>query len=134
MVGRSLLQLQTQKRANTQRVGRAPRDRSLGVQAFKVAEQQQPDVSAGRETRPSDDRRIERRARPFDEHIETGLVEHPVQSRVKRMRGAAWQVLRRDPHRRLTCTSFTFAHRHGPSVGHGIDRVDPYSATLTTGC
>ena len=73
MVRRRLVQLEVQKRPNAQRVGDAPGNRPFRIQAFKVAEQQQPEVAAGGQACPADPVDIERGALGFDE----GVTEDP---------------------------------------------------------
>ena len=134
MVGRRLVQRQPEKASHAQRVGRAPRDGALRVEAFEVPEEQQPEVSTGRESRPAHHRRIERRALRLDKRVELRRVENPIQSRIERMAGAGRQVGRGHPHRGLLQPPSPFAHRHVRSVVREIDRVDPLSVTFTTGC
>ena len=77
VVRRGLVEGEVQKRANAQRVGGAPRDRSFRIQPFEVAEQQQPEIPARRQTRPADPVRVERCALRFHERIEPRLVRAP---------------------------------------------------------
>jgi hypothetical protein len=60
MVGRALVEPQTQEGAHRQRVGGAPSDAALGVAPFEIADQQQAEVPAGGEARPPHHRRVER--------------------------------------------------------------------------
>ena len=46
MIRRRFRQHQAEKLAQGKRVRGAPRDRALGVQAFEIANQQQPEVAA----------------------------------------------------------------------------------------
>jgi hypothetical protein len=69
--------------------------------------------------------RVKALAQPFRVPVEAVLVEYLIEPRVERMRIAAWQALRCDPHRRLLRVPFSFAHRHRDSVVRRIDRVDP---------
>ena len=112
VIRRRLGQRQIQKRADTQRIGRAPRDRPLRVQPFEIAQQQQAKIPPRGQTRPADRRRIERRALRLDEGVEARLVEHPVQSRVKGVPCTRRQIPRRDPHRRLPGVLPSCTHRH----------------------
>ena len=108
------MQREIQKGADTQRLGRPPRDRALRVEAFKIPEQQQPEIPARRQTRPADRGGIERRALPLDEGIKTRLVEHASQSRIERVPRTHRQIRGGDPHRRLPRVPESFAHRHAP--------------------
>ena len=128
------LQLQLQETPHAQRIGRAPGNRPLRVQALKIAEQQQPKVPTRRETRSSHDLGVERGARAFDEDIELRVVEHTIQPSVERVGRTAREILRRHPHRRLARSPLSFAHRHARSLVHVIEAVDPYSLTCATGC
>ena len=134
VVWRRFLQLQLQEAPHAQRIGRAPGNRPLRVEALKIAEQQQAEVPTRRETGPSHDLGVERGARAFDEGIELRLVEHTIQPSVERVGRTAREILRRHPHRRLARSPFAFAHRHAQSLVHVIDAVDPYSLTCATGC
>ena len=62
-----------EKVAQRQRVRRAPRDAALGVDALEVADQQQPEVDARRQTRAGPSSRRRRLAQRFDEVVEALL-------------------------------------------------------------
>ena len=62
VIRRGLRQRQAEKIAHGQRIGRAPRDPALRVDALEVADQQQPEVQPGRQARPAHRRGVERRA------------------------------------------------------------------------
>ncbi len=111
MIGRRLRQHQPEKLAHGKRIGRAPRDRALGIQAFEIADQQQPEVAAGRQA-GSALVGVEPRAQTLGEAVEVVLVENLIQSRVERVGGTARQVLRGHPHRGLLRMPPSFAHRH----------------------
>ena len=111
MIRRRLRQHQPEKLAQRKRIRRPPRNRALGVQAFEIADQQQPEVAPGRQPRPAVVR-VESLAQAFDEPVEVVLVEDLIQSRVERMRGTARQILGRHPHRCLLRVPPSFAHRH----------------------
>ena len=51
MIWRRLWQYQSETLAQRKRVRRPPRDRALRVQALEIADQQQPEVAAGRQPR-----------------------------------------------------------------------------------
>ena len=112
MVRRRLVQLEVQKRPNAQRVGGAPGNRPFRIQAFKVAEQQQPEVAAGGQAWPADPVDIERGALGFDEGVKARVVPHTIQPLVKRVPRALRQVGAGDPHRLLPRSTATFAHGH----------------------
>jgi hypothetical protein len=112
MIRRRLWQLQPEKLAQRKGIRRAPRDGTLGVQAFKVADQQQAKVASGRQTRPADLVRIESLTEAFDVPVEVVLVEDLIQSPVERMGCTPRQIFGRHPHRCLLRMSPSFAHRH----------------------
>ena len=112
MIGRCLRQHQPEKLAQRQRIRGAPRNGALGIQAFEIPDQQQPEVPARRQAGSADLVGIKRLAESFDVPVEVMLVEDLIQSRVERMRGSLRQVLRRHPHRRLRRVPPSFAHRH----------------------
>ena len=135
VVRRRLVQLQVQKLPNTQRVGGAPCDGALRVQAFKVAQQQQPEIPPRRQTRATDVVGIERGALRFNERVEARVIEHAVQPRVEGMPGAPREIGRRDPHGRLMVAFSLLTHRHTTSIETEIDSGDrSNSRTFTTGC
>jgi hypothetical protein len=115
MVRRRLRQHQAEKLAQGERVRRSPRDRALRVQAFEVADQQQPEVAPGRQPRPALVG-VESLAESLDEAVEVVLIEDLIQPGIERMRRAPRQVARRHPHRRLLRVSSSFAHRHRATV------------------
>ena len=113
VVRRGLVQGEIQKRPDAQRVGSAPRDRPFRVQPFEVAEQQQPEIAARRQTRPADPRpRRTTRTVPPRTHRTLCLVEHPIQPLVKRVPGALRQIHRGYPHCRLPRSTAACPHRH----------------------
>ena len=112
MVWRRLVQREVQELPDAQRIGRAPRDGPLRVQALKIAEQQQPDIAPRRQTRPPDAVGIERRALRLDERVEARVVEDAIQPRVERMPGTLRQIRRGDPHTGLSVTRPLLTHRH----------------------
>ena len=61
--------------ADRQRIGRPPRDAALRVDAFEVADQQQPEIPARRQTRPAHDRGVELATLVFDEPVEAVRVQ-----------------------------------------------------------
>ena len=73
MIRRRLGQHQPEKLAQGKRVGRAPRDGALGVQAFEVADQQQAKIASGRQTRPADLVGVESLAERLDVAVEAPL-------------------------------------------------------------
>ena len=85
---------------------------AVRVQALKVAEQQQPEIAARRQTRPTDPVRVERRALRLHKRIEPRVVEHPIQPLVKRVPSALRQIRRGHPHRRLPRSAAACPHRH----------------------
>ena len=104
MVRRRLARREVQELPDAQRIGRAPRDGPLRVQALKIAEQQQSEIAPRRQTRPPDAVGIELRALCLDEGVEARVVEDAIQLRIERMPGALRQIRRGDPH---TCLSVT---------------------------
>ena len=104
MVGRCLVQLAIQEVADTQRVGGPPGDGPFRVQAFKVPEQQQPEVPPRRQTRAPDPVGIKRRALGFNEGVKACVVQQAIQPLVKRVPRALRQIGACDPHRFLPRT------------------------------
>ena len=73
VIRRRLVQLQAEKRPHAQRIGRAPCDRTLGVQPFEVTEQQQAGVPPRRQPRTSPLIGVETLAEGLDISIEVRL-------------------------------------------------------------
>ena len=119
MVRRRLVQREVQELPDAQRLGRAPRDGPLRVQALKIAEQQQPEIAPRRQTRPADTVGIELRALRLDEGVEARVVEDAIQPRIERMPGTRRQIRRGDPHTRLSVTLPLLTHRHAPEYKNG---------------
>ena len=107
---------------------------AVRVQALKVAEQQQPEIAARRQTRPTDPVRVERRALRLHKRIEPRVVEHPIQPFVKRVPSALRQIRRGHPHRRLPRSAAACPHRHAREC-RTRDRScrSPERGTFTTG-
>jgi hypothetical protein len=78
VIRRGFVQWEPEESADRQRVRRPPGNPSFRIDAFKVAEQQQPKVPTGRESGPPHDRRIEPAALPFDERVESVGVEQRI--------------------------------------------------------
>ncbi len=115
VLGRGLLETQTEKRAQRQRVGRAPRDAALGILPLEVADQQQAEVAAGEQTRAADGRRVERRALRLDERVKPLGLERAIQRLVERVARRLRQRVRRHPHLRRASLVRAPSHRHGAS-------------------
>jgi len=100
---------------------------------YEIANQQQPEVHAWRQARPSHDFRIEWLTVTFDEIIEVVLGQPLIQSRVEWVTGGRRKIRRRHPHFRLPLAD-AFSHEHVQSVVREIEinPVDPY--TRTGGC
>ncbi len=73
------------------------RDRSGGGSSKSSNDPAAPQVSSRRQTRPADLIGVESLAECLDVAIEVRLVEDLIESRVKRVRRAPWQVLRGHP-------------------------------------
>ena len=124
MIRRRLRQHQPEKLAQGKRVGGAPGDRELSIQAFEVADQQQPKVPPRRQAW-SARVGVEALAQPFHIPVEVVLAEDLIQSRLEGMRGTARQVWGRHPHRRLLRMPFRLPIAIGDSVVRAIEQVDP---------
>ena len=134
VVRRRLVQRHVQKLPQAQRIGGPPRNRPFRVQTFEVAEQQQPEVAARRQTRPADPLRLELRALRLDEPVEAGLVENTIHSFVERMTCAPRQFHAGHPHRRLPPATAAFTHCHGKKCSTSDQSCRSLSGAFTTGC
>lgn len=74
MIGRRLRQHQAEKLAQRKRIGRPPRNRALGIQAFEIPNQQQAEVAARWQSGAALVR-IESFAQAFDVRVKVVLVE-----------------------------------------------------------
>jgi hypothetical protein len=102
MIGRRVRQLEVEESSQRKRIGGAPRNRPLRIEALEVPDQQQPKIPARLQPRSPHGRRIKSRAQTFDEFIEWRVVQDPIQSLIERVRRRRRQVRPRDPHARLT--------------------------------
>ena len=124
VIGRCLGQHQSEKRAQPKRIRGTPRNGTLGVQAFEIADQQQAEVAARRQAR-SALVRVEPLAQSFNEVVEVVLVENLIQSCVERvgaLRGRSCVATHIDA---CFACRFRLPIAIGDSVVRGIDRVDP---------
>ena len=87
------------------------RHAALRVNAFEVADQQEPEVHGGRQTRAAHRLGVEGGALTLDEIIETMLAQQLVQAPVEGMARRGWQLRGRHSHRWLAI-ALSFAHRH----------------------
>ena len=125
VVRRRLRHVQIQKRPQTQRIGHPPRNPPLGRQLLEIADEQQPEIPAWPQTRAAQPVRVEGRAQPFDEGVESGLRQDSVQPLEERMAAARREVFRVHPHRRRLPRRRFLTHRHARSVyGTPIATVD----------
>ena len=85
MIRRRLVPSHPQKAPQRQRVVRPPGDSALGIDAFEVANQQQPEVNSRRQTRPPPPRRIEPPAPPLRKLVEVALLQQLVQALIERV-------------------------------------------------
>ena len=66
---------------------------ALGIDAFEVANQQQPEVRPRRQTRAADCRRVEQCTLRFDERVKRMPVEYLIQSLIERMPARAERLI-----------------------------------------
>jgi hypothetical protein len=111
VVGRRFVQRDAEKITQGQRIRRAPRDAALRVNAFEVADQQQPEINARRQAGPAHRLGVTPGALALGELVEPMLAQQLIQAPVEWMTRSRRQIRRRDPHRRLPI-AFAFAHRH----------------------
>ena len=118
VLGRRLVESQPQKPAQGQRIGGPPRNPPLRIDALEIADQQQPEVHAGRQTRAPQRRRVERRALRFDELVKPVLVENPIQPLIERMPAGGGQLVRGDPQAGCPCSVLASTHGHARHSTH----------------
>src|SRR2546430_7642434 len=99
-----------------------PRDAALRIDPFEIANQQQPEVHAWRQARPSHDFRIEWLTLTFDEIIEVVLGQPLIQSRVEWVTGGRRKIRRRHQNFRLPLAD-AFPHGH-------VQRVVPETRSI----
>jgi hypothetical protein len=131
VLGRRLLKSQAEEAAQRERISGPPRDAAFRVDALEVPDQQQPEIRAWRQARPSHARRVERRALGLHKCVERVRVEDVIQSLVKGVPSSGRQLIRGNPQPWRPRAVLATTHRHVGSVVRRIDHVDP---RLTTGC
>ena len=141
MIGRSLVELVAEECPQRQRIGDAPGDLTLRVDALEIADYEQAEIDPGRDAGPTDALGVKRRAPLFHKLVESVLVQHLIQSLVKRMSRSP-QVLRRHPQLSLA-RARPFSQRHD-SISPArlmlkgkerlLIRAARKSPTFTTGC
>ena len=85
MIRCRLLEAQSQKAPDRQRIRRAPRDAPLRIDPFEISDQQQPEVATRRQARAAQHRRVKGSAGLFYERVEVVGIQQRVQSRVEGM-------------------------------------------------
>lgn len=84
VVGRRLVEPEPQEIAQRQRIRRAPGDAALRVNALEIANQQQPEIDARWQARPTH-LRIKSGALGFREVIEDVFAQQLIQAPIKRV-------------------------------------------------
>ena len=112
VLGRHLVQAQAQEAAQRERIGRAPRNPSLRIDALEIPDEQQPEVGPWHHTRASHRRGIERRTLRFDEVVEAVRVEEVIQTLVKRVTARGGPLIRGNPQPRRPSPIFASTHGH----------------------
>ena len=125
VLGRHLVQAQAQEAAQRERIGRAPRNPSLRIDAREIPDEPQPEVGPWHHTRASHRRGIERRTLRFDEVVEAVRVEEVIQTLVKRVTARGGQLIRGNPTTQASVPNLCVDSWPCQSVVRGIDRVDP---------
>ena len=126
VLGRHLVQAQAQEAAQRERIGRAPRNPSLRIDALEIPDEPQPEVGPWHHTRASHRRGIERRTLRFDEVVEAVRVEEVIQL-VGKTGDRPWRAT----HSWQSTTQASVpdlvrrTHGHAKVSVRGIDRVDP---------
>src|SRR6516162_1586286 len=115
-VRRPLLQFQPQKRPHAKQICRPPGHPPFRLDLFEVSQHQESKIPSRRQTPTSHRGRVKCRTQLFNVVVKTVLLQNPIQSRVKRMRRAPWQILRCHPHRLLTMFSIAFTHGHARTL------------------
>jgi len=92
MIRRRLVELVVEEAPQRQRIGDAPGDGALGIEAFEVADEQATEVDAGGQRGPAERFGVEGSAELFGVRIEAVLVEQRVELGVERVRRRARQV------------------------------------------
>ena len=110
--GCGLLEAQAQKAAQRERVGGAPRDAALRINPFDVADQQQPEIRARRQTRAADRCGVKHDTSGFDELVETVRVQDVIQPLIERMPARRGQLVRGNPQFRRACPLSASTHGH----------------------
>ena len=136
MIGRGFVELDGEKAPQRDRIGQAPSDAALAVDAFEVADQQAAEVAAGRQRGTAHVRRVELLAALFGEVVEAVLVEQLVEPAIKRMGRCVWQIRGGDPQPFLALPLVASSHCHETIIHQSVFIVKYfiYFCTFTTGC
>ncbi len=136
VIGRRLVQTETEKLPQGQRIRRAPSNPAFGIDALKIPNQQQPEIDGRGQARAPHRGRIESDTAPFDERVKLGLREQRIQPLIERVCRRRRQIAGGDPYRCLAGRS-TFAHghaRHCSTPPTLTKRTRQRLSTFTTGC
>ena len=112
MIGRGFVELDGEKAPQRDRIGQAPSDAALAVDAFEVTNQQAAEVAARGHRRTTHARRVELLTALFGELVEAVLVEQLVEPAIKRMSRCLGQIRGGDPEPFLPLPPVASSHCH----------------------
>src|ERR1700752_4365680 len=117
-----LLDADSQKSPQTQRICRPPSDSSLGIDPFKIAHQQQTKIDSRRQRWPANVARVKLRALLLGKLIKLLFSQQFVHSCIKWMCWPLRDFLLRDPDLLLSLSSPPRSHSHQQS-SENLDRI-----------
>ena len=132
VVRRRLAQAKSEKAPNRQRIRGTPGDPPFRVQSLEVPEQQEPEVTSGRQARSAHAICVKLLTQPLGEPVEATRFQQYVQSPVERVSRALRQIAGDDPQRVLPL--LVLSHGHAPNVHSLGSTSGPLARTFTTGC
>src|SRR5260370_33767884 len=97
VIRRLLVEPDSQKSPQPERIRRSPSDPALRIDSFKIPNQQQPKIDPRNQRGPPVDGGVKLRALPLAERVELSLFQQLIHSLVQRMPWPLLQFLVADP-------------------------------------
>src|SRR5438445_181018 len=112
VIRRLLVEPDSQKSPQPERIRRSPSDPALRIDSFKIPNQQQPKIDPRHQRGPPVVCGVKLRALPLGERIELSLFQQFIHSLVERMAWPLRQFIVADPQPLLPLSAPSCPHRH----------------------
>src|SRR5438445_3474038 len=112
VIRRLLVEPDSQKSPQPERIRRSPSDPALRIDSFKIPDQQQPKIDPRHQRGPPVVCGVKLRALPLGERIELSLFQQFIHSLVERMAWPLRQFIVADPQPLLPLSAPSCPHRH----------------------